>query len=79
MSEEIKSLEEIDLVENMKELILKNPDVKINNPNRIFIFNLKDGTLIKFDKIIDRGIIIKNIEIVDEAWLKKEFDKVKRK
>ena len=65
---------EFELAEDVKELILKNPDVTYSDDTiKEIILEAKSYDILKTVKTIDSPINLKSVQIVDDEFVNKEL------
>ena len=70
MTKEVK-ITEIEFVGDVRVLIQKNLLVRISKKDKKFLYGLSLRELVRFDKIFDGKIILRNFEVVDESYIEK--------
>ena len=66
-------IEEPELVEDLRESIIKNPDTRLSQELWDKIIQYPEGTLLFVKKEIYKGIIIYNVEELDAKFFKKNL------
>ena len=69
---------EFELAEDTKELIAKNPDVRISEELRKKLMSIDNNEMVKVQKNFDKGIIILNIDHVTEDYITKDIKQMSK-